>query len=134
MIDIEDILFTEIAAVLRSTYSGIFVAGEYVTKPSTFPMVSIVEMDNTPDARTQTNTNLENHAVVMYQVDVYSNRHDCKKAECKAIIALIDEQFAKRGFTRIYKNPTPNISDATIYRMTTRYRAVVSDDLVVYRR
>lgn len=134
MIDIESMIFTPIATALRTEYSGIFVTGEYVPAPAKFPAVSIVEMDNTPDVRTQTNVNLENHAVVMYQVDVYSNLSKGKKAQCKAIIASIDAQFAQIGFTRTYLNPVPNLNDATIYRMVARYQAVVGQDYTIYRR
>ena len=134
MIDIEDVLFTEIAEALESAYSGIFVTDEYVAQPSSLPAVYILEIDNTPDVRTQSSSNLENHAAVMYQVDVYGNRHMGKKAECRAILSLVDQEFAKRGFTRTYSKPTPNMADATIYRMTARYAAVVDKDLVVYRR
>lgn len=134
MIDCEPLVFTPIATALRNAFSGIFVAEEYVPQPARFPCVFIVEMDNTPDERTQTNVSLENHAIVMYQVDVFSNRVKGKRAECKAILGAVDDEFAKLGFTRTYKNPTPNVSDGTIYRMTARYRAEVSKDMVVYRR
>lgn len=134
MIDIESMIFTPIATALRTDYKGIFVTGEYVPAPAQLPAVSIVEIDNTPDVRTQTNINLENHAVVMYQVDVYSNLSKGKKAQCKAIIAMVDELFAQYGFTRTYLNPVPNMNDATIYRMVARYGAVVGKDHTIYRR
>ena len=76
---------------------------------------------------------VENHAGLMYEVNVYSNKTG-KKSECKSIFKMIDEEFASMGFTRILKEPIPNIEDATIYRMVGRYTAVVSTDKVIYRR
>ena len=134
MIDIESELFTTISTALRQEYSGIYVAGEYVPQPPTFPAVMIVEMDNTVLRSGSDSSTIENFADVMYQVDVYSNKHAGRKAECKAIIGSIDEQFALYGFTRSFLNPVQNMNDATIYRMTARYRAVVGKDKTVYRR
>ena len=134
MIDIENELFTKVATALRAQFSGIFVTGEYVKAPSSFPCVMFVEMDNTPYRRTQTQADMENHATVMYEVNVYSNKTKGKKTECKAIIKVIDDMMLSLGFDRPFLNPIPNLEDATIYRMTARYIAIVSKDKVVYRR
>ena len=134
MIDIESELFTDIADALRSIHPGIYVAGEYVPQPPTFPAVSIVEMDNSVYQQGVDSGAIENFATVMYQVDVYSNLVRGKKAECRDIIAHIDSLFAQYGFTRMFLQPVPNFNEATIYRMTGRYRGVVSKDHVVYGR
>lgn len=134
MIDISDELFTEIANVLRTEFEGIFVSDEYVPQPSVFPAVSIVEADNTVHQATIDSGSMENHADVMYEVNVYSNKNKGKKTECRAIAGVLDEQFARLGFTRSFLNPTPNMNDATIYRMTGRYRGVVSKDKLIYGR
>ena len=109
-------------------------SGEYVKSPPSFPAVSFVEMDNSVYASTQTGVGVENHASLMYEVNVYSNKTKGKKSECREIIALIDEEMANLGFTRIMLQPIPNMDDATIYRITARYKAVVSKDKTIYRR
>ena len=134
MIDIENELFTKIATAIRAEFSGAYVVGEYVNAPSKFPAVYIVEQDNTVNRETRDTSGIENFADVMYQVDIYSNKNKGKKSECKAIAALVDEQFAALGFTRSFLNPVPNIDDGTIYRMTGRWIATVSKDNIVYRR
>ena len=134
MIDIENELFTKIATALRAEFSGIYVVGEYVNAPSKFPAVYIVEQDNTVNRATRDTSGIENFVDVMYQVDIYSNKNKGKKSECKAIAALVDEQFASLGFARSFLNPVPNIDDGTIYRMTGRWIATVSKDNSVYRR
>jgi hypothetical protein len=70
----------------------------------------------------------------MYEVNVYSNKTKGKKSECKAIAALIDNELATLGFSRTMLQPIPNMDDATIYRMTGRYTAVISKDKKLYRR
>ena len=134
MIDIEAELFTTIASALRSSFSGVFVAGEYVRQPSQFPAVSIVEMDNSVYLSGRDSLEIEHFADVMYQVDVYSNKNKGKKAECKAIMAFIDEWFAQFGFARTFYSPVQNMNDPSIYRVTARYQAVVGTDNTVYGR
>ena len=70
----------------------------------------------------------------MYELNVYSNKAAGKKAECKHIAAVVDAEMAAMGFTRMMLNPIPNMDDATIYRITGRYRAVVSKNQTLYRR
>jgi hypothetical protein len=129
MIDHEDKVFTIIATALRAEYgaSNIYVAPEYVPKPPKFPAVFIEQMDNAVYERATDNGDIENAATVMYQVDVYSNKNTGKKAQAKAIIASIDRQFAQMRFTRTFLNHVPNMNDATIYRMTARYRRMMTD-------
>ena len=134
MINVENEIFNIIAKAVRNAYPQAYVVGEYVKSPPKFPCVSIVEMDNTAYERTQTSGSLENHADLMYEVNVYSNKTSGKKSECKAIASLIDNEFAALGFSRTTLQPIPNVDDATIYRMLGRYRGVVSKDKIIYRR
>lgn len=134
MINVESEIFNIIAKSIRSEYPDAYVVGEYVKSPSQFPCISIVEMDNTAYDKTQSSGSLENHADLMYEVNIYSNKTSGKKSECKAIASLIDDEFATLGFSRIMLQPIPNMDDATIYRMVGRYRGVVSKDKIIFRR
>ena len=134
MIDVESEIFNKVAEAVRAVYPSAFVSGEYVRTPPRFPFVSLIEMSNTAYDRTQSSGGLENHASVMYEVNVYSNKKSGKKSECKAIATLIDNELAALGFSRTMLQPIPNMDDATIYRMTGRYTAVISKDKKVYRR
>lgn len=127
MIDQESKVFQACADAFRAEYPNGFIAGEYVPQPPKFPAVFIVEMDNAIDQRAVDNGNIENAVNVMYQVDVYSNLNTGKKAQTKAIIALIDEVLAQHRFVRTFCNPIQNFNDATIYRMTARYRRRITD-------
>ena len=127
MIDVESKVFQKCADAFRAAYPNGFIAGEYVAQPPKFPAVSVVEMDNNVDERALDNGNIENAVNVMYQVDVYSNLNKGKKAQAKAIVALIDEVLAKYRFVRTFCNPIQNMNDATIYRMTARYRRRITD-------
>lgn len=134
MIDIENEVFDVVAAKVRAKYSDIYMVGEYVKTPSKFPCVSLMEMDNQSYQPTEDSGSAEHHVSVMYEVNIYSNKTVGKKAECKAIAALIDEQMLALGFARTMLQPIPNLDDATIYRMVGRYSAIISKDKVFFRR
>ena len=127
MIDVESAVFQKCADAFRAAYPNGYIAGEYVSQPPKFPAVMVVEMDNNVDERAMDNGNIENAVNVMYQVDVFSNLNKGKKAQAKAIVALIDEVLAQYRFVRTFCNPIQNMNDATIYRMTARYRRRITD-------
>lgn len=135
MINIETEVFSTVATALRAQFSGIFVAGEAVAAPSSFPAVTLVEDDNSTYQRSLDSSGQENHAQLMYSCNVYSNKSAGKKAECKAILAVIDTEMFGMGFLRVGSSPMemPN-KDTSIYRMVARYRATISKDNVIHRR
>jgi hypothetical protein len=134
VIDVENAVFHAVVTKVREQYPNIYMVGEYVKSPSSFPAVSLVEMDNAIRTDTIDSGSTENHANVMYEVNVYSNKATGKKSECKAIIALIDEEMLALGFQRVSITPVPNMNDSTIYRMVARYKATVSSKHEIIRR
>ena len=134
MIDIENKVFHRVATKVREQFPNIFMTGEYVNSPASFPAASLVEMDNASREDTIDSGSNENHANVMYEANVYSNKKTGKKSECKEIIALIDTEMLAMGFVRSTLTPVPNEYDSTIYRMVGRYRATVSADHTIFRR
>lgn len=131
MIDCENEVYTRIAKVLREKFPGIDVAGEYVQAPSVFPHVSITQSDNSVISNKTTGS--AEMAQVMFEINVYSNKTEGKKTECKAIMKVIDELLFKMNFKRLALTPVPNLEDATIYRLVARYR-VATDGKFFYRR
>ena len=127
MIDIESELFSEISQKVRNQFPNIFITGEYVKSPPSFPCVSLIEIDNIALKNTQSTESNENHVSVTYELNVYSNKTKGKKAECKKILM-------KFNFTRIMLEPIQNQDEATIYRMVGRYQAVISKQKVIFRR
>lgn len=131
MIDCENEVYTRLAKVLREKFPGINVAGEYVKAPSSFPHVSITQSDNSVVAEKMTGT--AEMALVMFEINIYSNKAEGKKTECKAIAKVIDENLFRMNFKRLALTPVPNLEDASIYRIVTRYRAM-TDGQYFYRR
>lgn len=131
MIDCENEVYTRIARVLREKFLGINITGEYVKAPSSFPHVSITQSDNS--AVSEKMTGNAEMAQVMFEINVYSNKTDGKKTECKTIAKVIDEVLFGMNFKRLALTPVPNLEDATIYRIVARYRAM-TDGQYFYRR
>lgn len=133
MIDIENIIFDECSARVLEKFPNAEIGSIDINSYAKSPTVLIFEADNAAYDKTADSSSNENHAVLMYQVSVTSNKNTGKKAECKAILKIIDKYFTSKGFTRIGKDP-PTITDEVWCRMVTRYRAVVSQDNIIYRR
>lgn len=133
MIDVENEIFTAVKTALVAEFPSITVESVSTYSPSKFPFASIEEADNYSLESTRDTASNENHAIVMYAVNAYSNKKIGKKEECKKIVAIIDGVLNDFGFTRISRTPI-NLDNATIYRIAARYRAVVSKDKTIYRR
>ena len=131
MIDCENEVYTRIARVLRDKFPGINIAGEYVNAPSSFPHVSITQSDNSVVSEQMTGS--AEMAQVMFEINIYSNKADGRKTECKAIAKVIDDVMFRTNFKRMALTPIPNMEDATIYRIVARYRAM-TDGKYFYRR
>ena len=133
MKDIENEIVTKIATDLRGIFKGIHIAGEYVRQPPKFPHVSVVEQDSYLELDALDTSAEERFNRVLYEVNVYSNRASGKKSEAKAIMDVVDQIMYGLNFVRTSRTPVPNLENATIYRITSRYEAV-TDGNTIYRR
>ena len=130
---IENDVFTAVATKLRAVLgaSNIYVTGEYNPIPPQFPCVFLYESDNFNAGFD--GCNAEVVTAVTYSVECYSNKTNGRKSECKEIMEIIDSVLTPMGFTRTMMQQLPNLSDATIFRMTARYTAAVINN-TIYRR
>ena len=126
MTNIENDVFTAVATATRAEFPGIYMVGEYLPVPASFPAVMLYEADNYV-VREGSTTRIDDFVRVMYSVSVFSNKTSGKKSEAKAIADFIDEQMRMLGFTRTVRTQVPNLADATIYRLESRYEAVVGE-------
>jgi hypothetical protein len=132
MTDIENAVLTLVKNALLADYPTITVDSVTSFSPSKFPCVYIEESDNYSYTLARDTASNDKYSVVVYEVNAYSNKTSGKKAECKAIMAIVDNVMNGLGFTRTAK--TPINADPARYRLFARYRAVVSEDKTIYRR
>lgn len=134
MIDVENEVFTLTATALRAKFNPISIYGEYVDIPAELPCAIVVQQDNSMYELTQDSASVENSVRVMFEARAYSNKAGVKKSECKAILAVIDDVFSQLGFTRTMMSLVPNLADASVCQMISRYTAIVSKNKTIYRR
>ena len=94
MIDIEPIVFEAV----KNAVSPVKCSPTYQDRSKVFPLVTVEEHDNSVYEKTQDSGNIENHARVLYDVNVYSNLASGKKAQAKQLIHKVDEVMANFGF------------------------------------
>lgn len=133
MIDIENDIFNGVFQRLKTERPEILVIGEYVRTPGKFPCVMLFEEDAPSYERGMTQSSVEEFTNVLYRAEIYSNREG-KKTDCRKIAAIVDEEMLNYGFTRTLLQPVANLEDASVYRITARYKAVASKNKTIYRR
>lgn len=131
MIDIENMLFTEMKKNLPKTVET---GTMYASVQSKFPLATLMVMDNSVYEPFIDSARIENAVEIMVEVNVYSNKTSGKKEECKKLMKNIDGTLSGLNLVRISCQPTPNLEDASVYRITARYRAIVDKNLMIYRR
>ena len=134
MIDLLNEVFTTVATGVRRDHSGTTVTGEYTRKPSSFPAVTLDEIENVTVAALVDSSDEENFAGLGYRLQVFSNKVNGKKAEARAIFATADKLMRGMGFRRITYSTTPEIYDSTIYSIMATYEAVADVNGVIYKR
>ena len=132
MIDVENQVFTRCYTALQN--AGVDnVVGVTVLSPSEFPCVCIEQTDSYVYEQGIDSSSNENNAVIVYEVNVFSNKKSGKKAEAKSIFAIVDQELNNLGFVRNTCNPIL-LNDSTKYRLFGRYTGVVDKNEKIYRR
>lgn len=134
MIDRCNEIFSTVASSVRTAHVGTTVTGEYTRKPSSFPAVTLDEIENVTVRELVDSSDVEKFSGVTYRLQVFSNLTSGKKAEARAIFATADKVMLGLGFRRITYTTTPEIYDSTIYSIQATYEAIIGVDGVVYKR
>lgn len=124
MIDIEYLVFDTVYNALNPLFPEANITNGYDEKMSVYPTVIIRETNNVPYQKMNTDDCAENYARVTYEVEVFSNKENIARIECKEILNAADEIMQSMKFRRIHKNRPVN-QDRTVYRQYARYEAIV---------
>lgn len=120
MIDIENLVYTNVRNAVKAFNAGISVSGTYVDVPSSIPHVSIEETDNASVASAISTSDREYAVNLTYTANIYTNTATAK-SDAKAIAEVVSDAFTEMGFARSMKQEMPNI-DRTIYRLILRFQ------------
>lgn len=132
--DVESQIFTEATAAVRAVVPEVSTIGSPEDIPEDLPCVSVYEDQNVPDENAWETRNSEVRAFLEYQVDIYTNAVNGKKAQSKVLQNAISGYFYSIGFTRTVSGPIPNFVDPSIYRHTMRFRASMNANKETTRR
>ena len=126
MIDIENMVFDKVYNDLTSALSTMTldITDGYDEEKAEYPTVVVRETGNIAYRRSETDADAENHARVTFEIEVYSNKRDTGRSECKTILNAVDTIMQSMKFRRIHKNRPINI-DRTIWRQYARYEVIV---------
>lgn len=130
MIDIFNQVFTLVRNALKTHNENITVSSVYTNMPSKFPFVSVEEIENSVDTATSDSCEVENSALVQYEINIYEHT----KSKATEILQVVDNLLKGYNFVRVSKNHFQNDNDETIYLYIVRYEAIVSKDHTIYRR
>lgn len=120
MIDIENLVYTNIRTAVKAYNNAISMTSTYTDIPSSFPHVSVEETDNASVVSAISTSDREYAANLTYTVNIYTNTATAK-TDAKAIAAVVNDAFTDMGFNRSMKQEMPNI-DRTIYRLILRFQ------------
>lgn len=141
MIDVSNVVLRHIREAVTAIYTDCTCLSYNPDTISEYPCVTVSEMDNYTYEESLDDSNAEHHAVVVFEVNVYSNNSQGAKTEAKKIMNIADNTMLGLRFTRTLKTELPN-RDRSIYRIYCRYKAIVGTDFAsgsdtinqVYRR
>ena len=132
MINVFNELYTLLVNTLATYDNEIKTSSVYTNTPPSYPFVSFEEIDNSVYEETSDSCDIEQHALVDYEINIYTKNPN-KKVKGDNILNVVDNLLKQYNFVRASKNVFQS-SDETTYRIVVRYSAVVSKDSVIYRR
>lgn len=134
MIDMENELFDMCVRAVQAKYPDIVATSQQLFAPSAFPSMYVVEADNYTDEDRIDSSGTERGSVVVYEATAYSNLRKGAKAQAKDIAQIIDGSMYENNFRRIGRTQGAMVSDPSVYQVTSRYTAGITDAGKLYRR
>lgn len=138
MIDKESEVFTRVSDALLASDLGLSeenISTIYVNMPRVFPHVC-VEMSDSYSVYDDGHLD-EQYVRMLFDINIYSNKQDGRKYECKKIAEVIDDAMRGMNFRRIALTPIRNstqttvygtdVHDETVYRLAARYEGTASE-------
>lgn len=126
MIDVENLVIDAVYNGVTTVHPNLPVTKGFIEENAEFPCIVIRETNNVPVQRMDTDNCAENYSRLTYQVDVYSDKADTARSECRDLLNLVDGIMQSMKFRRIYMNEALNI-ERSIFRQYARYAVIVRE-------
>lgn len=131
MISVFNEIYTLISHSVKEACGDLKTSRSFPLGEATFPLMTLEQKNNITYKKTLDSSLTENHASIMIELNVYSNKESGSSAECENILGVADAGMQRFGFIRVYYGYTPNL-DVSVTRLTARYEAVVSKNKMTY--
>lgn len=132
MTDIENIIITRIDNALSDNGYSDILGSTYQDVPSSFPWVFFQMSDAYENTRQHNSSRKNNFETVVFEGNIYSNKNNNSKDECKRILSIIDEEMSALGFSRATAVPLVPTSEMYKARLFVRYRAIIDSNKYIY--
>lgn len=126
MLDLTNPIYTQIKAAVLALYPNAVVEKQYQATTTSFPYVTIADVDNSEIGRNLSGTGKQSNP--SWQIDIYMNGgmgEIVAKKIRDAIMPICEDTFF---LTRDASRPAINVADTTIYRWMLRYSCKVDED------
>jgi len=132
MTDIENIIINRIDKALETAGYANILGSSYQDVPAEFPWVFFEQSDSYEQTNQHNSSRANNFDTIVFEADIYSNKNNGAKGECKAIEQIIDAEMVSLGFSRTMAQPMRPTSDMYKARLFARYRGVVDSNKYIY--
>lgn len=132
MTDIENVIIDKIDKALTAGGYKDILGSTYQDVPASFPWVFFEQSDSYESVSQHNSSRLPKFETKVFEADIYSNKKNNAKAECKAIEQIIDDEMTLLGFTRITAQPMRPTNEMYTARLFVRYRANVDSNKYIY--
>ena len=132
MTDIENIIINRIDAALTNGGYENILGSTYQDTPASFPWVFFEQSDSYESVNQHNSSRTNNFDTVVFEADIYSNKKNGAKTECKDIEQIIDAEMVALGFSRTTATPLRPTSDLYKARLFVRYRGIVDANKYIY--
>lgn len=140
MLDFENEVFSRTKARVLASDPTVTMKGEPEDRPASFPFVSLVCLNSTTYRPTATFDQSLNHVSDVYEIQVYTNGMEGRRAKAKTIMNAAldflcgDEAMQGLGFLLSYNQPVPNAADSSIHRRVARVEGIIGENKIIYWR
>lgn len=132
MIDIENLVFDRVYTALSQLHPSANITAGYDEKTAVFPTVVVRQTNSQPYRSSATDDCSENHVRITFEIEVYSDRENTGRSECKEILSDADTIMQSMKFRRVHLNRPLNI-DRTLWRQYGRYEVICDKGTQVTR-
>lgn len=132
MISVFNEIYTAVTRSVKSSIEDLKTSRPYPKGNDAFPLLTMEQKNNITYKKTLDSSLSENHASIMIEINVYSNKKSGASVECEKILDVADAEMQRFGFVRTFYSPMPNMDDS-VTRLTARYEGVVSKSKIVYK-